>query len=325
VDAAWLAAQFDLTNGAVVGIDSNGRVALWNRGAELLFGWSADEVQGQPPPFVPLALLEEWQLQLMRVLETGQATPAAETQRVTRDGHSINVVRTSSPVFDARGQTIGLVDLLIDATALKQLDDESRALALLRERDMIAMDLHDGLVQSLYAMVLNLAAREQALGPDAAQAIKDARLEIERVIGEARAYIADLRGRAATPPNLELGLRLLVDSVRLNGGVNVALEFDAAVEPLLTPEVRGHVLYLVREAVANVLRHAAAAHVSITLGRSDGLAVLKIEDDGRGFDATAAAGRGLHNMAERARLVGGTLEVSSALGRGTTVCLELPL
>jgi PAS domain S-box-containing protein len=333
VDTPWLLSLLDLSTTALLGVDRDGKVTFWSRGAEDLFGWTADEVRGRVLPIVPPALQQEWHLQMQRVFDTSQPTTAAETQRVTRDGGSITVVRVSSPVRDSRGEIAGLLDLLIDATALKQLDDESRALAQVRERDLIAMDLHDGVIQSLYAVVLNLAAQEQGLGdaqPAAAEAIKAARGEVERVIGETRAYVSDLRGRAFTPRNLESGLRLLVDGLRLNAGVSVDLQFDPDIEPLLTPEVRGHVLYLLREAVANVLRHAEASHVRIELSRLDGRAVLKVEDDGRGFDASATLPpserhRGLHNMAERARLVGGHLVLQSAPGQGTAICLEFPL
>jgi PAS domain S-box-containing protein len=333
VDTTWLVSLFDLSTTALLGVDRNGKVTFWSRGAEDLFGWTADEVRGRVLPIVPLALQQEWRLQMQRVFETAEPTTAAETQRTTRDGRSITVVRVSSPVRDTQGAVSGLLDLLIDATALKQLDDESRALTQVRERELIAMDLHDGVIQSLYAVVLNLAAQEQRLGdaqPAAVEAIKAARAEVERVIGETRAYVSDLRGRAFTPRNLETGLRLLVDGLRLNAGVSVDLRFDPSLEPLLAPEVRGHVLYLVREAVANVLRHAEARHVRIELSRTDGGAVLKVEDDGRGFEAPARLQsterqRGLHNMAERARLVGGHLDIQSAPGRGTLVRLEFPL
>jgi PAS domain S-box-containing protein len=333
VDTTWLLSLTDLSTPALLGVDRDGKVTFWSRGAEDLFGWSADEVRGRVPPIVPLALRQEWHLQMRRVFETSQPTTAAETQRVTRDGRSISVVRVSSPVRDSHGQVSGLLDLLIDATALKQLDEESRALAQVRERDLIAMDLHDGVIQSLYAVVLNLAAQEQGLGdaqPAAAEAIKAARREVERVIAETRAYVSNLRVRTFTPRNLESGLRLLVDGLRLNAGVSVDLQFDAAIEPLLAPEVRGHVLYLLREAVANVLRHAEASHVRVELSHANRQAVLKIEDDGRGFDAPAPLQpperhHGLHNMAERARLVGGHLLIQSAPGHGTVVCLEFPL
>jgi PAS domain S-box-containing protein len=327
-DADWLSAQFDLSNSALVGVDREGRVVFWSRGAEALFGWTAEEVRGRPPPMIPQALQQEWQLQMQRVLETTQPTVAAETQRTARDGRAISVVRTSSAVRNATGEVVGLLDLLIDATALKQLDDESRVLAQVRERELIAMDLHDGVIQSLYAVVLNLAAREQTLPPELRPAIREARGQVERVIGETRDYVSSLRGRAFTPRNLEVGLRLLADGLRLNAGVVVSMELDPTVDALLAPETRGHLLFVAREAMSNVSRHAGATHVQVRLGRSEAKAMLSIEDDGRGFDVggqRTERHRGLHNMLERARLIGGKLELKSAPGGGTSLCLELPL
>jgi len=327
----WLAPLLESAETAIVGVDLCGNVVFWSAGAEALFGWSERDVLGQPLPIVPPVLRQEWQLQMQRVIDLGQSTPAAETQRTTRDGRPITVLRASSPVRGTDGRVSGLLDLLIDATALKQLDEESRALAQVRERELVAMDLHDGLIQSLYAVVLNLAAQERALGdapPSALEAVRAARREVERVIAETRSYVFNLRSRAFTPRNLESGLRLLVDSLRLNAGVDVSLDFDRTVEPLLQPEVRGHLLYLVREAVSNVLRHADAKHVRIQLAHLPEAVVLTIEDDGVGFVNEARMGErhhGLRNMAERARLIGGRLQVKTAPGEGTQLHLELAL
>lgn len=331
-DLIWLAALLELGSAALVGIDLEGRVVFWSRGSEALFGWTADEVIGRPCPIIPTALEREWQLQIEHGLGSPQPMPAAETQRVARDGRRISVIRTSSPVRDATGQVAGLLDVLIDATALIQLDAQSRALLQLRERELVAMDLHDGVVQSLYGATLNLAAQEQRLGAEhsvAGKAIRAARTVLERAIGDTRDYIANLRGRAVAPHNLEAGLRLLADTLRLNAQINVQLQIDPTVEQQLAPEVRGHLLYLAREATANILRHAEAAHVRISLKRAGDSALLEIVDDGHGLDTSTSPRpgerqRGLHNMAERARLMGGNLEVSSA-GGGTNVCLALPL
>src|SRR5438132_1396707 len=140
---ARLAAMLDASGAAMVGIDAEGRAVFWSAAAQAVFGWSAEEVIGRVPPLVPAALLAEWQLQVRRVLEGGDPVPAAETQRVTRDGRTIWVVHSAAPIRSADGQIIGLLDTLMDVSALKQLDEESRALAQVRERELIAMDLHD--------------------------------------------------------------------------------------------------------------------------------------------------------------------------------------
>jgi PAS domain S-box-containing protein len=328
---AWLEASLDASGTAMVGVDAAGRTVFWSAAAQALFGWTADEVIGQTPQFVPATLAQEWQLQTRRVFDTGERVPAAETQRVTRDGRRIWVVHSASPVRDADGQVIGVLDTLMDVTALQQLDEDARALAQVRERELIAMDLHDGLIQSLYAVVLNLAAQEHALESpeeDALRVLKAARAEVERVIEETRTYLFSLRARQVSPPNLATGLRLFADGLRLNGGVSVQVDIDPSAEALLPADARGHVLYLVREAVSNVLRHASATTAHIELTRSADSVMLRVIDNGRGFEPSARPSKrhqGVHNMTERARLIGARLSVTSRVGQGTEVCLALPL
>jgi PAS domain S-box-containing protein len=333
------------TASAIVALDLDGRVVFWNAAAERLFGWRRGEVVGQPLPIVPAALRQEWQLQVQRTLrdaqdaggaqgaETTPAGAAAETQRLDRDGHLVPVLRAAVPLRDGVGRTIGLVETLTDIRAHRQLDEESRALAQLRERERIAMDLHDGLSQSLYSVLLGLAAAEHAVGPDGdagvQAALHQARQHIERVIEELGAYLHELRAGEVAPPDLATGLRLLVDGLRLSGGLQARLELDPAAAAYLEPGLRGQVLYLVREAVSNVVRHAAARSVTVRLDGAavTGPLVVRVTDDGRGFDAAAgprAGHHGLRTMAERARLLGGRLAITSAPGQGTTVALEVP-
>jgi NarL family two-component system sensor histidine kinase LiaS len=161
----------------------------------------------------------------------------------------------------------------------------------------------------------------------AKDAIKSARTDIEQVIDETRSYLFDLRAREFAPRDLGSGLRLLADGVRLNGDIAVELSFDPGVESLLQPEARGHLLYLAREATSNVLRHAQASSLKIDVARSEGRMMLSVVDDGIGFSMPnrPQRGRGLRNMAERARLVGGRLDVETGNGRGTRLTVDLPL
>jgi signal transduction histidine kinase len=268
---------------------------------------------------------------MRQVFDSGEPAPAAETKRVTRDGRAVWVVRSSMPVRGADGRVIGLLDTLVDVTALKQLDEESRALAQVRERELIAMDLHDGLIQTLYALVLNLAAQEQSVDPrneEALAAIKMARGEVEGVIDETRTFLYDLRARQVPARSLDSGLRLLADALRLNAGIQTRVRLDPALSDQLSPDVRGHLLLLAREAVSNVLRHSHASRARIELTREADGVRLKVADNGCGFSVPADADRthrGLRNMAERARLVGGHLEVKSHNRRGTRILLDVPI
>ena len=241
------------------------------------------------------------------------------------------VVRTTAPVRGPDGGVIGVLDTLMDITLLKQLEDESRALAQVRERELIAMDLHDGLIQGLYGVMLALDGSRRSLDPPHAAAdgaMGAARSELERLIEETRSYLFDLRSRHYTPRHLGSGLRILADGLRLNSKVDVTLQLDPGVEQLLQPEARGHLVYLAREAVSNILRHARARSVQIEVARTETHIVLTVVDDGIGFTMPKRAARGHHgmrNMAERARLVGGRLDMTSAPGSGTRLVVTVPI
>jgi signal transduction histidine kinase len=212
------------------------------------------------------------------------------------------------------------------------MDDEARALAQLRERETIAMDLHDGLVQDMYGVALVLASAEQGdpSGEAAVNAMRQARAEIDSIIDETRRYLMDLRARELLPRNLAAGLRLLVDTLRINAKLDVELRLDLTADARLEPEARGHLLYVAREAVSNVLRHAQASSVVVALSLDDDRVLLSVTDDGRGFDPSVSTDEkrrhyGLRNMRTRARMIGAHLAVASRPGKGTRVMLELPL
>ncbi len=324
----------DTIPAAIVGVDSHGRVLVWNRAAETLFGWPRHEVVGRQPPIIPTQLRHEWRLQMRQVLEGGRGTDAAETQRVDRAGKLVPVLRSSAPLVGPDGKVMGVLDTLTDITAHNQLGEESRALTQVRERELIAMDLHDGVIQSLYALALSLAAEERSedFDPDAARvALRRSREEIEKLIEEMRSYLLDLRAREFAPRELASGLRLLLDALRLNAGIEPRLELEQGVDEQLTPEVRGHLLFVTREAVSNILRHAEATEVSISVRCIEDQVVLTVSDNGRGFEPAATSGkarreqRGVHNMASRARLIGGRFELDSSADGGTRVQLSIPI
>ncbi|HEY3062953.1 MAG TPA: PAS domain S-box protein [Chloroflexota bacterium] len=323
--------RLDDVAAAIVGVDLDGNVVVWNSAAESLFGWPQHEVVGRAPPIVPRQLRQEWRLQMRQVIDGGRSSDAAETQRLDRTGRLIPVLRSSAPLRSPNGEVIGVLDTLTDITAHNQLADESRALTQVRERELIAMDLHDGLIQSLYALALHLAAQERAEGLDvdaAREVLRRSRVEIERVVEEARSYLFDLRARGFAPRDLVSGLRLLVDGLRLNSAIAPTLELDPQVNELLEPEVRGHLLYVAREAVSNILRHAEASAASLEVSVSDERVCLVIVDNGRGFESSARPKRdhrGLHNMASRARLVGGRLDIGHPEAGGTRITLEIPI
>jgi two-component system sensor histidine kinase DevS len=208
------------------------------------------------------------------------------------------------------------------------------ALALLEERERIAMDLHDGVIQSLYSVALGLSAHERVLGAneeETREALQRARVQINNIIHEIRAVIFDLRQRRNKPHYLQTGLKTLATEMFGHSLIHVDLELDASVDCFLDPVRLGSILYIAHEATSNVLRHADASKVMIRLARIRKDLMLTIRDNGRGFNPAAADAQnsgpsdrqGLRNMAERAQLLGGRLTVESSPGYGTEVRLEV--
>jgi two-component system, NarL family, sensor histidine kinase DevS len=213
--------------------------------------------------------------------------------------------------------------LYAEARALK---DEVDRLAILQDRERIAKDLHDGVIQSLFAVGMGLQGTSMASDdPRVAERIDAAVEEIDRVIRDLRNYIFGLRPGALADRALDAALRELVTEFEQRSGVVTVAEIDPVVASGLS-SVAGDVLQLAREALSNVGRHAGAATCRLSLTRTGDGAVLEIDDDGAGFDSTTTQrGDGLANLDQRATAAGGRALIDSAPGRGTTVRVELPL
>ncbi|HKE54295.1 MAG TPA: GAF domain-containing sensor histidine kinase [Actinomycetota bacterium] len=208
----------------------------------------------------------------------------------------------------------------------RSLREEVRRLAVLEDRERIAKDLHDGVIQSLFAVGMGLQGTSMASGdPLVAERIDAAVEEIDRVIRDLRNYIFGLRPGALADRALDAALRELVAEFEQRSEVVTVAEIDPAVAAGLS-SVAAEVLQLAREALSNVGRHSGAATCRLSLTRTEDRAVLEIDDDGVGFDASSVPrGDGLTNLEQRAQSAGGRTLIESAPGRGTTVRVELPL
>jgi len=197
----------------------------------------------------------------------------------------------------------------------------SHEAAVLDERQRIARDLHDGLAQEL-AFIARRAKRALDKGLLAADAVQIANAA-ERALDESRRVIATLTRPLDEP--LDVVLSEAVKGVADRVGATVALSLDPDVH--VAPEVREALVRIAREAVTNAARHGDARLVRVELENGDGLK-LRIVDDGRGFDGHSPrrrfGGFGFTSMADRAREIGGTLNVTSRRGVGTSVEVELP-
>ncbi len=214
-----------------------------------------------------------------------------------------------------------------------RLFEDSRELALVQERGRLARELHDAMSQSLFSLQLAAETATRLLTDDpeaAADQLDLVRTLSAQVTSELRTTVEGLR-----PPDLERdGLAAVLGAQLTVAGRarDVPVELDLGDLPDLGPDVEHQVLRVAQEAVSNALRHADARCVRVTLGTGgdDGprQVMLLVEDDGRGFDPEARAVRsrrlGLTSMHERAASLGGSLDITSSPGRGTTVRLRFP-
>jgi signal transduction histidine kinase len=205
---------------------------------------------------------------------------------------------------------------------------ELKRLLVMEDRERIAKELHDGVIQSLFAVGMGLQATA-TLSRDAevGQRLEGAVGEVDRVIRDLRNYIFGLRPGILADRQLDQALRDLAEDSEEKSGVTIVVDVDPRVASELAGRA-GDLIQFTREALSNVGRHAGARTCRVTLRRQDGqTAMLEIDDDGKGFDpaATAGKGHGLGNLGERAGSLGGTLEIDSSPGEGTTVRALIPL
>jgi signal transduction histidine kinase len=230
---------------------------------------------------------------------------------------------------------VELVEAFADQAAVAfeyaRVHRELRRLAVMEERERIARELHDGAIQALFAVGMGLqATAARTTEPEVTTRLQAAVGELDRVIGDLRNYIFGLRPGVLAGAHVEEALRRLASEAPR---VTTVVEVDDQAAVALGPYAND-LVQLVREALSNVARHAAASTCRISLywrppvpsGPPNRIAVLEIDDDGRGFDpAATAGGHGLANMRARANALGGMLEIKSSASEGTTVTVMVPL
>ena len=210
-----------------------------------------------------------------------------------------------------------------------RLNERSRELSIVEERNRLARELHDNVTQRLFGVALAVESAATLLERDAAAAAE----ELERVrelargaMEELRAVVFELRPASLEAEGLATVLRKHVDVLRRVSGRPI--ELSVADPPRLPGASAAQVFRIAQEALQNALRHAEAERIEVRLeGDGNGGLVLSVADDGQGFDPARRAVRGrrlgLTSMEERAEELGGTLDIDSAAGEGTRVRLEV--
>jgi signal transduction histidine kinase len=208
-----------------------------------------------------------------------------------------------------------------------QLHRQVGRLAVMEERDRIGRDLHDGIIQSLYAVSLSLEDVPELVrdAPDEADRRVDRAIDdLDKVIRDMRSFVHGLQPEALGGTDLGAGLAALAEEYRHNTLVEAELLLDPDADPGYGADGNAQLLQLAREAMSNAARHARSRHLTIELRREGDFSVLEIADDGSGFDPATAVDPGHHglpNMRARADAIGARLVIDTEPGRGTRVAV----
>ena len=212
-------------------------------------------------------------------------------------------------------------DISARVRAERALQDSVRQVALLEERQRIAADLHDFVIQRLFGAGLDLAAVQRG-APDAGTRIDSAAEGIDDAIRELRKAIHSLRELMA-PTQVPASVDKILGNAGRALGFMPTMTYTGSLEGI-TPEVVNELLAVLNEALSNVARHAGADRVDVTLACTDDQLLLQVADDGRGLTHVERSS-GLTNMRRRAELLGGTFKVGENQPRGTVVEWMVPI
>jgi PAS domain S-box-containing protein len=320
------------------GLDT--RIRLWNPAAERIFGWSREEMLGQGGlPMAPPAKRAENQ-ELFERVRAGESVNDYETVRQRKDGTLVAVSIAAAPVRDGSGRVVSNMVAYTDITERKaqeaevhRLNDElhtrleeltaSRARIVTAgdvERRRLERNLHDGAQQRLVALSLALRVALAQVDSDPAAA----RATLTGAGDELGLALAELRelARGLHPAVLsDRGLRAAVEI--LAGRSPVAVEIADLPDARLPEPVEAAAYYLIAEALTNVAKYARASTVRVRVAASAAGVSVEVSDDGVG-GAEPADGSGLRGLADRVEALGGSLEVVSPAGAGTSLRAEIP-
>jgi PAS domain S-box-containing protein len=313
------------------------RYSFVNAGASRLLGYDLDELLGMTPLHLNPYTTEAEYRRMVDALVSGEEDSLVRRSILLRkDGAEVPVEKTLRSAPTGRDGTPWVITLVRDISARMAAEEDlreshealqlaERAVAISEDRERIARDLHDTVIQRLFAEGLNL---QVVLG--ALHDTERARPRLEATVDALDATIKDLRtaifalqsaGESA-PGGLRSRLLDVVTETSGSLGFEPRLQFGGTVETV-DDGIAEHLVPVLREALANVARHADARHVRVSVVAGDEV-VLTVSDDGSGIPERVVAGHGLENMAERAEELGGVLAVESVPGGGTSLTWRVP-
>jgi len=245
---------------------------------------------------------------------------------------------TASPIKNSKGEVIGAIETLEDATERKRAEENLRyhlqqiTKAQEEERKRIARELHDDTAQvlgSLLRQLDNFIRKKHGFTPNEVLFLKDLQTQLNRGLQSMQRFVQDLRPSLLDDLGLIPAVRSLVKGLQESDGIDTKLKIVGG-ERRFSPEVELLLFRIVQEALNNIRRHAHASEAQVLMEFDGDEAKVTVSDNGRGFelrggvdDLPRIGKLGLAGMMERARLLSGTLKVKSTPGKGTTLIVEV--
>ena len=339
---------------AIVAVDLQANVLIWNPAAERIFGWTEQEVLGKPTPIIPKEEEEEFRELFQKVLE-GNAINDFETRRQKKDGTLIDVSLSTAPLYGENLQIRGSIAILEDIVERKNREKERhKLLEQLRtgrkrlqalsgrlvelqetERRDLTRELHDEVGQNLTALSINLTIIQNLVSGESASKATDRINDSQRLVEETVVCIRDVMARLRPPVLDDYGLVAALNwysgqFMKRNGLPTVLILKGEELAPRLPLGTETAMFRIVQEALNNVAKYAKASQVTLVLENRDETVLLVIDDNGSGFDPVAHHENGakpewgLINMRERAESVGGQFKIETTSGKGTKIIVEVP-
>ncbi len=257
-------------------------------------------------------------------------------ERITDATGTVRWLQTvKRPILDESGHATMVLGASTDITERKQMEEALRQRerdlrAAIDERERISQDLHDGILQSLYAVGLGLEACKPLMTQrhykKAVATMSEAIGQLNHVMSEVRNFIAGLESQVLQGSTFPAALQEMVSTLAATHPLRCTVSVDDTAAGQISTQQALHLLNIVREALSNSLRHAQATKATVTLKPLSRCLRLSIVDNGIGFEPTGmrGVGHGLTNMAARARKVGGRFAIKSAPQHGTRITIDVP-
>ncbi len=320
--------------------DREGRFAMANKAVAEWYGTIVDDLIGKSDADfnVHADEVEFFRENDLEVINSGQDRFIPEEKFTDMEGNTRWLQTVKRPIFDEQGQAHMVLGAATDITERKRMEEmllqrERDLSAALQERERISQDLHDGILQSLYAAGLGLEGckpliREQPehVAEKLMTTLDKGIGQLNQVMGEVRNFIAGLESHVIHGGDFPAALRTMVQAMSGSSPAKCLIRIDDAAARRLSTEQALHIINIVREGLSNALRHSRATRIMVSLRELVRTIRLTIRDDGIGFNTRSAqgVGHGLGNMAARAQKVRGSFALQSKPWKGTKILLDLP-